>query len=65
MTLIALSHKTPYSHTVRIAHPEQAHTLFDSAQPGDTLHSVAEFRETQELMNQIGSQLTKGEFKKL
>jgi len=63
--LIALSHKTPFSHTVRIAHPEQAHTLFDGAKPGDTLHSVAEFSDTQELMNQIGSQLTTGAFKKL
>ena len=63
--IYALSHKTLFSHTVRLSTPEQANTLFDSAQPGDTLHSVAEFRDTDTLMNQIGSNLIQGKFKQL
>ena len=65
IVILALSHKTLYSHTVRLALPEQADTLFDAAKPGDTLHSVAEFITSDELMNQLNANLQSGRFTKL
>lgn len=63
--MIALSHKTRFSHTVYCANEADALTLFDRAQAGDTLHCVADYREDQvpALMFQIGTQLAEGKFK--
>lgn len=64
--MIALSHKTPYSHVVHVSAEESASTLFDLAKPGDTLHNVGVVSDdTQQLMSQIESQLMKGQYKKL
>lgn len=65
--MIALSHKTRFSHVVHLSNEEKASTLFDLAKPGDTLHSVGEYHDGQvkELMNQIGSNLLTGKFQKL
>lgn len=65
--MIALSHKTRFSHTVLLSTPERADTLFERAKSGDTLHSVGEYHSEQcaELMNQIGSNLATGKYTKL
>lgn len=64
--MIALSHKTRFSHVVHVSAEEQASTLFDLAKPGDTLHNVGVVADdTQQLMNQIESQLAQGKYKKL
>lgn len=64
--MIALSHKTRFSHVVRVSNEEQASTLFDLAKPGDTLHSVVvEKDDAKLLMNQIESNLVNGRFQKL
>lgn len=63
--MIALSHKTKFSHVVRVSNEEQASTLFDLAKPGDTLHNVGVPLTAQELMSQIGSQLEQGRYQKL
>ena len=65
--MIALSHKTRFSHVVYVSSEENATTLFDVAKPGDTLHNVGECgeEESHALMNQINSQLTQGQYKEL
>ena len=63
--MIALSHRTRFSHIVYCANEADALTLFDRAQAGDTLHNVGEFVDTPTLMNQIGSQLQQGTYKVL
>lgn len=65
--MIALSHKTRFSHVVLCVNDADAHTLFDRAQAGDTLHNVGEFREdeAEQLMYQIGTQLSNGQYKRI
>ena len=63
--MIALSHKTRFSHVVRLSNEETASTLFDLAKPGDTLHNVGVPADANELMSQIGSQLQQGRYQKL
>ena len=65
--MIALSHRTRFSHKVYCANDADALTLFERAQAGDTMHFVADYREDEvpELMNQIGSQLLTGQYKLL
>ena len=65
--MIALSHRTRFSHKVYCVREADALTLFDKAQAGDTMHFVADYREDEvpALMNQIDSQLDKGEYKRL
>ena len=64
--MIALSHKTRFSHVVYLSNEEKASTLFDLAKPGDTLHNVVvQNDDASQLMSQIGSQLTNGRYQKL
>lgn len=64
--MIALSHKTRFSHVVHLSNEESASTLFDLAKPGDTLHNVVVPDDNvEELMNQIGSNLINGRFQKI
>lgn len=65
--MIALSHRTRFSHVVYLSNEETASTLFDLAKPGDTLHNVAVPHPDsgEEVMNQIGSQLQQGKYKLL
>lgn len=63
--MIALSRKTKYSHLVWCANEAAADTLLQRAHAGDTLHKVGDLLETNELMNQIGSQLATGQYKEI
>lgn len=63
--MIALSHKTRFSHVVHVLTEEKASTLFDLAKPGDTLHNVGVPLSAEQLMSQIGSQLEQGKFQRI
>lgn len=62
--MIALSRKSEYAHIVRIVQDDDAHSLFDNARLGDTLH-VVEPGEADEIMSQVNQQLLTNQFKRI